>query len=213
MFSDAKRILIISSHADDMEMGCGGVVQKLLKQGKEVFQIILSFNFKGPSSKFTYNDILGEIFDSAEILGLKSENIFVEKFENRIFSANRQKILDVLCKYRSKLTPDMVITSSIDDLHQDHNVVAKESFRAFRDLSIISYCYNWNRLSSKYNYYCALSEEELDNKIKAILSYKSQGEGRLYFSPEYIRSLAITQGMDIKEHYAEAFEIVRLISK
>lgn len=214
MFTQAKKILIISAHADDMEIGCGSTVCKLIKDGKEIYQVILSLNLKGLSpGKFTAEDIKQEVYASAKILGLKKQNIFFENFENRIFPSKRQEILDTLIKYKKQIKPDVVFTMALDDMHQDHSTVAQESFRAFKDCNLLSYGYDWNRLSKEADFYNVLSETELNRKIKAVQCYKSQQDGRFYFSPEYIRSWAISRGVEIKEKYAEAFSIIRLINR
>ena len=212
MLSHAKKILIVSAHADDMEIGCGGTVHKLTQEGKEVYQLILSFNMKGLSSKFTPQQIKAEVLASARTLGIKPKNVFMEKFENRTFPQYRQEILDTLWKYRRLINPDVVITMGIDDMHQDHVTVAQESLRAFKDCNMLSYGFDWNRLEKYTDFYSVLSPENLRKKIKAVMCYKSQAKGRVYFSPEYIRSLALTRGVEIKQKYVEVFNVIRLIS-
>lgn len=212
MFIEAQKILVIAAHADDLEIGCGGTVAKLVAQGKEVYQLILSLNLKGVAKGVLPAQVAGEIYKSAKILGLRKENIFVEKFENRLFPSCRQQILDMLWDYRRQIRPDTVLTMSLDDMHQDHVTVARESFRAFKDCNLLSYGYDWNRLNKTADFYSILSEEELKKKIKAVLCYGSQKDDRPYFSSEYIRAWAVTRGVEIKEKYAEAFNVIRLIS-
>lgn len=213
MLSSAKKVLLVSAHADDMELGCGGTVYKLTQAGKEVHHLILSLNLKGASSKFSREEVEKEIFASAQVLGLKKENIFIEKFENRVFPQYRQEILDTLWNYRRKIQPDLVFTGTLDDMHQDHVVVAEEGFRAFKDLNLISYGFDWNRISKEVDFYVTLSEQELQKKIEATQCYQSQVEGRAYFEPEYIKSWALTRGIEVKERYAEAFNIIRLVAR
>lgn len=213
MLNDAKKVLLVSAHADDMELGCGGTVHKLLKEGKDVYHLILSYNLKGASSRFAPEQVQEEVFNSARVLGLKRENILIEKFENRIFPSCRQDILDALWRHRRVINPDLVFTGALDDMHQDHAVVAQESFRAFKDINIISYGFDWNRLNKEADFYSVLSQEDLDKKIEAVRCYQSQVDGRAYFDPEYIKSWAFTRGVEIKERYAEAFNIIRAISR
>ena len=37
-----NKILLLSPHTDDGELGCGGTVAKLIEQGKEVFYVAFS---------------------------------------------------------------------------------------------------------------------------------------------------------------------------
>jgi hypothetical protein len=48
-------------------------------------------------------------------------------------------------------------------------------------------------------------------KIEIINMYKSQAN-RVYSEPEFLRSIVRIRGVQIKTHYAEAFEVIRLIS-
>ncbi len=211
MFTKIKKVLVLSAHADDMELGCGGTVHRLIQEGKEVYSLVMSLNKKGLASKFSEQEIVDECMRSASVLGIDKENIFIEKFENRIFPEQRQAILDTIIHYRDKIKPDLVITGSLDDMHQDHVVLAHESFRAFKDYNLISYGFDWNRLNKKADFYFVISEENLQAKIQAVMSYQSQVAGRDYFSENYIRSWAVVRGVEVKQKYAESFQIVRLV--
>ena len=57
-----------------------------------------------------------------------------------------------------------------------------------------------------------LKEDNILDKICALREYKSQSE-RPYANEEFIRSLARTRGVQIKTHYAEAFQVIRWIIK
>lgn len=213
MLKNVKKILTISAHADDMELGCGASINKWAEEGIEIFNLILSLNQKGLAEKYTREEITKEVMASATILGIPVKNVFIENFENRIFPEQRQLILDCLWNYRRKLDPDLVITGSLEDIHQDHITVAQESFRAFKEHNIMSYGFDWNRINKTVNYYSVISEENLKKKIAAVMAYKSQHDGRQnYFSEDFMRAWAITRGVEIKTPLAEAFSIIRLIS-
>ena len=55
-----------------------------------------------------------------------------------------------------------------------------------------------------------LKEKHLLKKVKALSCYKSQSD-RFYMSGDFIKSLAITRGVQINKQYAEAFEVIRWI--
>ena len=57
----------------------------------------------------------------------------------RIFLDYRQHILDTMIRIRDDIKPDLVIMPSLNDTHQDHNVVSNEGFRAFKRNSILGY--------------------------------------------------------------------------
>jgi hypothetical protein len=55
-----------------------------------------------------------------------------------------------------------------------------------------------------------LDESHIRKKIKALSCYNSQ-KNRSYLNENFIRSLAITRGVQINAKYAEVFEVVRWI--
>ena len=67
----------------------------------------------------------------------------------------------------------------------------------------------WNNFNSKYNLYVTLEEHNIKKKIEALKYYKSQ-DFRNYNNEDLICSLAKVRGMQIREKYAEAFEVIRL---
>ena len=96
------------------------------------------------------------------------------------------------------------------DLHQDHTTVAYEGLRAFKKTSILAYEMPWNNLNFATQAFITFSEAALNKKLKALDCYDSQ-KGRNYVSEEFIRSLAITRGVQIGTKYAEVFEVLRWI--
>ena len=103
----------------------------------------------------------------------------------------------------------MVFLPSVNDTHQDHNTIAHEGFRAFKGTTM-AYEVPWNNLQFSTNCFIVLSESHLKLKIDALNKYVSQ-KHRNYASPEFIRSLAITRGVQIGEKYAESFEVIRCL--
>ncbi len=212
MFEKANKILVISAHADDMELGCGATIDKLVSEGKDVYSLALSVNNKGKAEQYPREHIVMEAMESAKILGIPADKVFIEHFENRTFPEQRQQILDTIWKYKKQIQPDLVITGALNDMHQDHATVAQESLRAFKDCNLIAYAFDWNRLNKHVNFYSEISEKNLQNKIKAVQTYKSQTDTqRTYLSEKYLRSWAFTRGVEVGLPLAEAFEIVRII--
>lgn len=208
-----KKILVINAHADDMEFGYGGTIARLIEEGKEVYNLILSLRDKTVPKNFPKEELIRESLTASKIIGIEKENNIIKNYENRIFPAIRQDILDEIHLCAKKIKPDLVFTTSLSDTHQDHRVTAEETFRALKYVNIISYVFPWNALSTNPNFYSVIREKHIDKKNRAIQCYKSQIKGRVYFNPEYIKSLASVQGINIKGKYAENFEIVRWINR
>jgi LmbE family N-acetylglucosaminyl deacetylase len=157
------------------------------------------------------NQILRKEVKSATAkLGIKEDDCLVFDFEVRKFPENRQNILDKMIELNREYEPDLVFLPSTYDTHQDHLTIAQEGFRAFKKCSMLGYEVPWNNLTFKTQCFIELTENQLNKKIQSMHAYESQ-KHKNYASDEFIRSLAITRGVQIGKKYAETFEVIRWV--
>lgn len=207
-----NKALVLAPHTDDGEFGCGGLISRLLREGCEVMYIAFS-DCKESVPKGYDLEVLGREMRSATAsLGIKSENVRLLDYKVRYFTDERQRILEDLVKFGKEFQPDLVLTPCTMDVHQDHNTITNEAIRAFKSRTILGYELPWNNLQLPSEGIIVLEKKDIENKIIAISKYESQ-TGRAYSSPEYINSLAVTRGTRIREQFAEAFEVIRVVFK
>ena len=196
-----KKVLVLSPHTDDGELGAGGTIARLVEQGSQVTY----FAFSAPKA-----NLRDECKKSLKVLGVKDFEIF--DIEVRLFPSLRQKILDILYTYNKERHFDLILTPSTNDLHQDHQTVTNEALRIFKQSTILGYELPWNLIEFKENCFVSLEETHVKKKITALWNYKSQIETkRPYFNEEYLKSLMRAHGLKIRSEYAEAFEAIKLV--
>jgi LmbE family N-acetylglucosaminyl deacetylase len=205
-----RRILILSPHTDDGELGCGGSIAKFVEEGKEVYYVALSACEKSVPEGFPEDILKKEVKAATTALGINESNLMLFDFEVRSFPRFRQEVLDTLIKMRKEISPDAVFTPSSFDTHQDHKVVMDETLRAFKQCTILGYEQPWNNITFNTTAFIPLEERHIVLKVKALMCYESQ-IGRPYFSDVFIKSLARTRGVQVNTNYAEAFEVIRWI--
>lgn len=208
-----QKILVLSPHTDDGEMGCGGTIARFIEEQREVYYAALSTCEDTMPKNLPKNTLEKEVKKATKVLGLPPENLFIYKHKVRSFPTIRQNILDTLIDLRQKIKPDLVFIPSLNDAHQDHEVVAKEALRAFKTTASI-FCYEqpWNHLNFSTLAFIALKEEHIKKKWGALECYRSQIiQGRPYMTKEFVKSLAQVRGIQINSKYAEAFEVLRWI--
>ena len=200
------RILVLSPHTDDGELGCGGSIAKFVEEGRELYYVAFSDIGKEVLRR--------EVKESTRILRLNQKNVYIFDFKVRHFPKYRQEILDTLIKLREEIKPTVVFTPSLKDVHQDHQVVTSEALRAFKKtaLTILGYEEPWNCFTFSTTVFIVLEEKHVRRKIEALKKYESQMD-RDYMNEEFIMGLARTRGTQIGEKYAEAFEIMRWVIK
>lgn len=204
-----SKVLVLAPHTDDGELGAGGFISKLVEEGADVYYAAFSTAAESVPKGFPKDILEREVKEATKILGIKPSNLFIFNYPVRKLNFHRQEILEDLIQLRKNVDFDLILIPSINDVHQDHSTVAMEGIRAFKTKTIFSYELIWNNLSFDNTGFVELKKEHVENKIKALSAYKSQGF-RNYLSENFIKSLAITRGVQFGVEYAEVFEVVRL---
>jgi LmbE family N-acetylglucosaminyl deacetylase len=206
-----QRILFISPHTDDVELGAGGTLIRFLKENKEVYVVAFCGAKESLRQHGHPENLLALEFQAAmNYIGVPQSNYFLLDFPLREFSSCRQLILDKLIELKESINPDLVIIPSKNDNHQDHEVIHAEAVRAFKNRSIWCYELPWNQMKFNGSCYVKLDKEIVDQKIEMLKNYKSQSSlSRAYFKEDFLRGLAHVRGCQSFTEYAEAFEVIR----
>ena len=199
-----KRILLIGAHGDD-EVASAGFLSKFLRRGHEVFVVIFSFG--------NIADIAVPEFDAClKVLGIEKENSFKYQYPIRHFPEYRQPILEELVALRKEIKPHVVLVPNSMDIHQDHHVVFSESRRAFDKCTILGYESPKHLLSVNNICYVRLNTEDCKKKIACMDCYKSQAFRMNGGCAAFWEPLAKLRGIQAGCKYAEAFEVIRMVS-
>jgi len=113
-------ILAIGAHPDDVELGCGGTIAKLISEGKKAAIVDLTKGELG--TRGTEETRRKEAEDSAKILGISArENLGMKDGFLQNSEEYQLRIVKILRKYQ----PEIVLANAIDDRHPDHAKAAK----------------------------------------------------------------------------------------
>jgi N-acetylglucosamine malate deacetylase 1 len=205
-----RKILIVSPHTDDGELGCGGSIAKFIGENDQVDYVALSSCEKSVPSGYPPDILSQEVRAATRILGIKSPILL--DFEVREFPRLRQEILDALIRLRNEINPDIVFAPSRYDTHQDHKTTIEEVMRAFKKCTILGYEQPWNNITFNTLAFIPLNEVQVQKKIDALRCYETQKD-RAYMNADFVRGLAITRGTQVEEKYAEAFEVIKWVIK
>lgn len=201
------RILCLGSHSDDIEIGCGGTLLRLLSchQNLEIVWVVFS------SSKERER----EARNSAELfLGLaKQKEIIVNDFRDGFFPFEGAKIKDFF-EGLKKVSPDLVLTHNRKDSHQDHRLIAELTWNTFRDHLILEYeIPKYDGDMGQPSVFVPLEVEICQKKVRHIIdAFESQRHKR-WFQQETFLSLMRLRGMECNapSGYAEAFYCRKLV--
>lgn len=178
-------ILAIGAHPDDVELGCGGTLAKLISEGKTVAVIDLTQGELG--TRGTNVTRAEEAAESTRIMGYVSrENLKMKDG----FLVNSEDYQMQIVKMIRKYQPEMVFANAIDDRHPDHAKASKlvsdacflsglvkiettlnnESQKAWRPKHIFNYI-QWKNITPAF---VIDVSDFMEKKIEACLAYKTQ---------------------------------------
>jgi bacillithiol biosynthesis deacetylase BshB1 len=113
--SDKLDFLAFGAHPDDVELGCGATIAKLVSQGKKVGIVDLTRGELGTRGSAEIRT--QETKEASKILGISTrENM---DFKDGFFRNDKEhqlKIIQVIRKYQ----PDFIFCNAPDDRHIDH---------------------------------------------------------------------------------------------
>jgi LmbE family N-acetylglucosaminyl deacetylase len=206
----SERTLVLAAHTDD-EFGCAGLVGRLVEQRTEVHLAAFSWCEESVPQGYARDALKKEFRAAATALGLAPERSRLYDFRVRHFPAHRQEILEELVVLRRTIEPDLVLLPSSSDIHQDHQVIAAEGVRAFKNATILGYELPMNTISFRHACFVPLEDRHMDIKVAHAACYESQ-QHRPYMKPEFLRGLARVRGVQVNRPAAEAFEVIRMLA-
>ncbi|WP_419869723.1 bacillithiol biosynthesis deacetylase BshB1 [Chryseobacterium sp. CT-SW4] len=183
-------ILAIGAHPDDVELGCGGTIAKLVSEGKKCVIVDLTRGELG--TRGTDETRKEEAAESSKILGVSARENLGMKDGFLVNSEDYQmRIVEMIRKYR----PEIVLANAIDDRHPDHAKAAKlvsdacflsglrkivtvkdgEEQEIWRPKQIFHYI-QWKHIQPEF---VIDISEHLETKIAACMAFKTQ-----FYDPE-----------------------------
>src|SRR5262245_59075633 len=199
----AATVLAIGAHPDDLELGAGGTLARLVRAGARVVMAVVSV----PGN---YELRLAEARAAAAILGCELR-ILLERGK-RIDDVKAYELVGMLDEQIRDLAPAAVISHSAVEFHGDHVAVHAATMAAQRVRFFDSFAYHPTMtrplpVAFHPRAYVDISES-IDAKIAAISAHRSQFAGR-GLDPELFRDIARMHGRLIGVDYAEGLDVGR----
>jgi LmbE family N-acetylglucosaminyl deacetylase len=195
-------VLAIGAHADDIELGCGGT---LLRLAREVQELELTWVVLSAAAARHEEAQAG-----AEAFGATKVEIL--DFEDAFFKYGRE-VKDYFETLKA-VEPDLVLTHTDKDRHQDHQLVCELTWNTFRDHLILEYeIPKYDGDLGSPNVFVPLDDEVAARKVEALLgSFPSQAE-KPWFDESLFRALMRLRGMECRSPsaLAEAFYARKLV--
>lgn len=198
----ALRFLFLGAHCDDIEIGAGGTVLRLVSRYPEAHFHWVTFAsnpLRAQEAEASARAFLGDT---------KNARIEIRAFKESFFPYIGAEIKAYFEQIKQQGNPDLVFTHFRDDRHQDHRLISDLTWNTFRDHFILEYeIPKYDGDLGTPNFFSPLSEKVAEQKIQLLLeSFPSQAQ-RGWFDAETFKGILRLRGMECNavERYAEAF--------
>ncbi len=196
------RLRVIGAHSDDIEIGCGGTILKLIEQGSlsEVCWVVLT----GETNR------AAEAVQSADALlaGIQGKRVILKDFRDGYFPYDGAEIKTFFEQLKVELSPDVILTHQRSDLHQDHRVTCELTWNTFRDHLILEYeIPKYDGDMGAPNLFVPLDETLCRRKIDHLMTHFGSQRSKRWFKEDLFSGLLRLRGMECHSptSYAEAF--------
>jgi LmbE family N-acetylglucosaminyl deacetylase len=202
-FSDFKRVrrlLCLGAHSDDIEIGAGATILRLLRENPDV--------------EVTWCVLSGEPIRQDEarrgadrILGPNvGRSILLKDFQDSFFPEHRRVIKLFFEQTLKSVDPDLILTHARADAHQDHRLVNELSWNTFRSHQIWEYeIPKWDGDLPQPNLYVPVDPDDVATKISVLREVFATQRGKHWFDEETFRGLMRLRGLESNTRYAESF--------
>ena len=202
------KLLCLGAHSDDIEIGCGGTILRLLKEYKNVDVCWVVFGTSGQRA--------AEATESARLFleNAKEANIIIKDFNDAFFPSSGKEIKRNFEELKETFFPDLIFTHFRNDLHQDHRLISDLTWNTFRDHLILEYeVIKYDGDLGRPNLFVPLDDKICRRKIKLIRNcFKTQGCKR-WFTDDTFLSIMRIRGVECNaaENYAEGFYCRKMV--
>lgn len=200
--TDPLTVLCLGAHSDDIEIGCGGTILKLLatRANVSVVWVVLS----GDRARAREARMAARLF----LRGAKTTRVECHDFRVSYFPSEMPRIKDVFEELKASVQPDVIFTHARNDLHQDHRVVCELAWNTFRNHTILEYeIVKYDGDTGSPNVFVELTRRMLDRKIRHLLKCFGTQRDKQWFSADTFSGIARLRGVQCaSQHgFAEAF--------
>jgi LmbE family N-acetylglucosaminyl deacetylase len=201
------KVLFLGAHSDDIEIGCGGTVLRLIQESPEInvtWVVFSALGERGNEAKKSAEEFLHDV---------NHKQIMVHKFQDGYFPYKGAEIKDIFESLKRDLVPDLIFTHYRNDLHQDHRLLCELTWNTWRDHLILEYeIPKYDGDLGSPNFFVTLDNSLREKKVELLMRFFQTQANKHWFSPETFNAIMQLRGVECKSSkgYAEGFYVRKI---
>jgi len=197
-----KRVLCLGAHSDDIEIGCGGTVLRMIERSKtiEFYWLVLSSNPRRAKE--------AESSANAFLRRARKKTVVVKSFRDGFLPYLGPPVKECFEELKKVFAPDVIFTHCRHDLHQDHRLVCELTWNTFRDHFILEYeVPKYDADLRSPNFFVPLSDAQACRKVDSLMRHFTTQQNKRWFSEELFYGFMRLRATEVASptRYSEAF--------
>ncbi len=201
-------VLCLGSHSDDIEIGCGGTILRLIEEYAEVefhWVVCGAIGGRGDEARRA-----ATLFASPTRL----RGPLLKAFPDGFMPFVGAEIKAMFEELKQTVSPDVIFTHNGKDAHQDHRLVSELTWNTFRDHLILEYeVPKYDGDLGRPGVFVPLPSEICQKKVRYIMDAFQSQQTKHWFREDTFLSLMRLRGMECNapSGYAEAFYCRKMV--
>jgi LmbE family N-acetylglucosaminyl deacetylase len=199
------QILVVGAHADDIEIGAGATILRLLDErpGSSILWVVASATPDRAAEARASSAAFSNAAASSEVI--------VGDLPDGRLPAASTAVKDMLESIKGQPF-DLILAPHLDDAHQDHRIVAETVWQTFRDHLVAAYeIPKYDGDLGRPNLFVDVDEATLQRKISLLQEHFPSQHARTWWGADTLRAIARLRGIEAATRYAEAFHCRKLL--
>jgi len=201
-------VVCLGAHCDDLEIGCGATLAWLAAEhpGIRIVSVIFCDNPERESE--TRKSLASLLPDGSRL------DFHFGGFRDGFLPHHGANAKEFLADLARDISPAVVFTHNLQDLHQDHRFVAELSLQVFRRSMILGMeIPKYDGDLGRPNLYFPASKELVDKKIAVLMEYYASQRGKDWFTKDTFQAIMRLRGIECRAEsgFAEAFYSSKLV--
>lgn len=201
-------ILCLGCHSDDIEIGCGGTILRLVRENPDCEFYWTVFSAIGQRKSEAERG--ASLFAGTERVKL----LRLENFRDGFMPYAGAEIKDVFEEMKEVVSPDIIFTQNRRDAHQDHRLISELTWNTFRNHLILEYeIPKYDGDIGQPTVFVPVSPELCSMKVQFLMDAFQSQRSKAWFEDSLFLSLMRIRGMECNASggYAEAFYCRKMV--
>jgi len=201
------RILCLGSHSDDIEIGCGGTILRLIEDYPGCVFHWVVFSTIGVRKAEAQRG--AELFAGPKRL----QQTLLKDFRDGFMPYDGAEIKKIFEELKT-VEPDLIFTHTRKDAHQDHRLINELTWNTFRDHFILEYeIPKYDGDLGQPSVFVPIESAGYKKKIENLMDAFQSQRSKRWFEDSTFLALMRLRGMECSSPsgYAEAFYSRKLV--